>query len=148
MTHQHDAADILTAMQQARVRANALRPLPATYHLAFGALMAGWVYIQNLSLWGFSIGLLALIAAGCAMYQWQRHATGRFVSGWRMGRTFAVALLIVAIMLGLLVTSAPSKFPDHQLFEPWQGAALAFLSGAVLDWVWMKAYAADLKARP
>ncbi|WP_147276157.1 hypothetical protein [Sphingomonas aracearum] len=146
MTMPNDAADALAAMQDARVRANALRPLPFTYHLAFGALMAGWVYIQNLSLWRFSMGLLLLIAAGCAMYQWQRHATGRFVSGWRRGRTFAVALAIVAIMLGLLVTSAPSKFPDHQLFEPWQGAALAFLAGAFGDWLWMKAYAADLRA--
>jgi hypothetical protein len=141
-----EAADALAGMHDARLRANAMKRLPFAYHLAFGLLMGGWVYVQNLSHRELQIGVLLLIALGAAMYRWQRRATGRFVNGWRRGRTFVVALAIFGIMLVLLATSSPARFPDYRIFQPWQGAVIAFVLAAFLDWLWVKAYDADVQA--
>lgn len=140
MTNEQDAVAALAAMRQARARASRMRPLPPLYHLAIGALMAGYVVALNLPLRGFGLAIAALSLLGTLLYHWQRRVTGRSLSGYRTGRTVPVTILMLVTMLGLMASSNPEGAPTFNLFTPVQGAVLAFILGAVLDWLWMLVY--------
>lgn len=140
MTNQQDAAEALAAMRQARIRANTIRRLPFAYHLGFGAMMAGFVVAVNLPHWAFGFAMAGLILIGVLLYQWQRRATGRWVNGYRVGRTLPLTILVVATLVGLLLTSNPEGAPTFNLFTPLQGALLAFAIGTGFDWLWVKIY--------
>lgn len=140
MTNQEDAAEALAAMRQARMRANTMRRLPFAYHLAFGAMMAGFVVAVNLPTAAFGLAMAVLTLIGVLLYQWQRRATGRWINGYRLGRTLPLTLLVVAALIGLLLTSNPDGAPTFNLFTPLQGALLAFVLGTGFDWLWVKIY--------
>lgn len=144
--NQNEAAEALLAMQDARIRANEMKRLPFAYHIAFGALMGGWVGIQGLAGGWFVIALSVFILGTVAMYRWQLKATSRWINGFRLGRTLWVAGLLVAVSVGLLLTSNP-RMPTFELFTPLQGGLLAFVAVAFLDWLWVKAYDAELRTR-
>jgi len=140
MTHEQDAAEALAAMRRARVRANTIRRLPFAYHFAFGAMMAGFVAAVNLPTWALGFAMAGLIGFGVLLYQWQRRATGRWVNGYRAGRTLPLTFLAVAVLVGLLLTSNPHGAPNLNLFTPLQGVLLAFGVGTGFDWLWVKIY--------
>jgi hypothetical protein len=140
MTREQEAAEALAAMHQARVRANTIRPLPVLYHPAFGAVMAGFVVAVNLPIGYFGLAMAGLILLCTLLYHWQRRATGRWLNGYRSGRTLPIAIALVAVLCGLLLTSNPEGAPTFNLFTPVQGALLAFVAGTALDWLWMKVY--------
>lgn len=140
MTSEQEAAEALAAMRQARVRANTIKRLPFAYHLGFGAMMAGFVAVVNLPDWAFGFGMAAVITLGVLLYRWQRSATGRWINGYRSGRTLPIAISTVVILCGLLITSNPEGAPTLNLFTPVQGTLLAFVLGTALDWLWVKVY--------
>lgn len=140
MTNEQEAVAALAEMRQARARASRMRPLPLLYHLAFGAMMAGFVVAISLPLWSFGLALAGLMLLGALLYHWQRRATGRWVSGYRTGRTVPVTILMLVTMFGLLASSNPQGAPNFNLFTPVQGAVLAFVLGTALDWLWMLVY--------
>ena len=140
-----EAAEALSRMRSARVKANEMKRLPFVYHLAVGALMGGWVAIQGLDRWSFGLALLLFLALTWAMYRWQLKATGRWVHGFRAGWTLIVAVALLGVVMGLLLTSNPAKLPDMALFTPVQGGLIAFAAATLLDWLWVKVY--DLEIR-
>ena len=143
-TTRGEAAEALSAMQDARVRANEMKRLPFVYHVAFGALMGGWVGIQGLPREGFVLALAIFMLATLAMYRWQLKATSRWINGLRGGRTIWVAGLLVVVSVGLLLTSNP-RMPTFELFTPLQGGLMAFVAATFLDWLWVKAYDSELR---
>jgi FtsH-binding integral membrane protein len=124
-----------------------MKRLPFAYHVAFGALMGGWVAIQGLPRWWFGITLLIFLAATWGMYRWQLKASSRWVNGFRFGSTLWVAALMVAVSVGLLVSSNP-KMPTFEIFTPLQGGLIAFLALTFLDWLWVKVYDSEVRGRP
>jgi hypothetical protein len=140
MTNQQDAAEALAAMRQARIRANTIRRLPFAYHFAFGALMAGFVAAPSLGqgFVGFASPLLILLSV--VLYHWQRRATGRWLNGFRAGRTLPVTILTITALCVLIFISNPGTLPTFSLITPLQGAAIAFVLGTLLDWAWMRVY--------
>ncbi|RYG75714.1 MAG: hypothetical protein EON59_17895, partial [Alphaproteobacteria bacterium] len=138
MTAEQDPAEALASMRRARARATEIRRLPIAYHFAVGALMAGFVFAPGLGvpLVGAAVALLML--ATVLLYHWQRHATGRFLNGYRPGRTMPIAILLTTILVGLLLTSHPGIAPTFNLFTPVQGALIAFVLATVLDWAWVR----------
>ena len=143
-----EAAEALSRMRSARVRANEMKRLPFVYHLAVGALMGGWVAIQGLDRWSFGLALLLFLALTWAMYRWQLKATGRWLHGFRAGWTLIVAVALLGVMIGLLLTSNPAKLPDMALFTPVQGGLIAFAAATLLDWLWVKVYDREIRGRP
>lgn len=141
-----EAAEALSGMHIARVRANEMKRLPFAYHLAAGALMGGWVAIQGLPRFWFGIALLLFLALTWLMYRWQLNATSRWVNGFRMGRTLWVAVTMAATAVGLILTSNPDRLPDTALFTPLQGGLITFVAVSFLDWLWVKMYDAELRS--
>jgi hypothetical protein len=144
---ENEAAEALSRMRSARVRANEMKRLPFVYHLAVGALMGGWVAIQGLDRWSFGLALLIFLALTWAMYRWQLKATGRWLHGFRAGWTLIVAVAMLAVVMGLLLTSNPAKLPDMALFTPVQGGLIAFAAATLLDWLWVKVYDIEIRGR-
>ncbi|HEX8126873.1 MAG TPA: hypothetical protein VF548_14960 [Allosphingosinicella sp.] len=142
-----EAAEALSRMRSARVRANEMKRLPFVYHLAVGALMGGWVAIQGLDRWSFGLALLLFLALTWAMYRWQLKATGRWIHGFRPGWTLIVAVALLGVVIGLLLTSNPAKLPDMALFTPVQGGLIAFAAATLLDWLWVKVYDIEIRGR-
>jgi hypothetical protein len=140
MTSEQEAVEALAAMRDARVRANTIRRLPFAYHFGFGVMMAGFIVAANLPNWAFGFAMAGLIAFGALLYQWQRRATGRWINGYRTGRTLPLTILVVAVLVGLLLTSNPEGAPTFNLFTPLQGTLLAFVIGTAFDWLWVKIY--------
>lgn len=140
MTSEQEAAEALAAMRQARARANTIKRLPFAYHLGFGAMMAGFVVAVNLPGWAFGFAMAGVILLGTLLYQWQRRATGRWINGYRAGRTLPLTILAVVVLIGLLLTANPEGAPTFNLFTPLQGALLAFVIGTAFDWLWVKVY--------
>ena len=141
-----EAAEALSRMRSARVKANEMKRLPFAYHVAIGALMGGWVAIQGLDGWSFGLALLAFLALTGALYRWQLKATGRWINGLRAGRTLFVALLLVFVVVGLILTSNPAKLPNLALFTPVQGGLIAFAAATFLDWLWVKVYDSEIRS--
>jgi hypothetical protein len=143
-----EAAEALSRIRSARVKANGMKRLPFVYHLAVGALMGGWVAIQGLDRWSFGLALLVFLGLTWAMYRWQLRATGRWIQGFRAGWTLIVAVALLGVVIGLLLTSNPAKLPDMALFTPVQGGLIAFAAATLLDWLWVKVYDLELRGRP
>ena len=141
-----EAAEALSGMRSARVRANEMKRLPFVYHIAVGALMGGWVAIQGLDGWGFGLALLAFLALTWGLYRWQLKATSRWINGFRPGRTLFVAILMLLVAVGLILTSNPAKLPHLALFTPVQGGLIAFAATALLDWLWVKVYDSEMRS--
>lgn len=146
MTTEQEAADALAGMRGARVRANRIKRLPFAYHLAFGAMMAGFVAAPALgpSRIGAAVAILILVSIG--LYHWQRRATGRWLNGYRAGRTLPISILLALAMIGLLLVSHPGTLPTFNLLTPMQGALAAFVLSTALGWIWMKVYDAEQRA--
>jgi small-conductance mechanosensitive channel len=142
----NEAAEALLSMQKARRRANEIKRLPWTYHPAVGAVLGCWVAMQALPRWWFGIALLALVAATYALYDWQREASGRWINGFRMGRTIWVALAMMLVVLALVMTSNPVLMPSIVLFTPIEGGLIAFAAATFLDWMWVRVYDAEMRA--
>lgn len=140
MTSEQEAAEALAAMRRARVRANTIRRLPFAYHFGFGAMMAGFIVAVNLPTWAFGFAMAGLTLVGVLLYHWQRRATGRWINGYRAGQTLPLTILVVAVLVGLLLTSNPAGAPSFNLFTPVQGALLAFVIGTAFDWLWVRIY--------
>jgi hypothetical protein len=140
MTSEQEATEALAAMRQARVRANTIRRLPFAYHFGFGAMMAGFIVAVNLPSWAFGFAMAGVILLGTLLYRWQRSATGRWINGYRAGRTLPLAIVTAASLILLLLTSNPDGMPTFNLFTPVQGALLAFAIGTAFDWLWVRIY--------
>ncbi|HEX9965358.1 MAG TPA: hypothetical protein VGB04_10300 [Allosphingosinicella sp.] len=123
-----------------------MKRLPFAYHFAVGALMGGWVAIQGLDSWSFGLPLLLFLALTWGVYRWQLKATGRWINGFRAGRTLFVAALLLIMAVGLILTSNPAKLPHLALFTPVQGGLIAFAAATFLDWLWVKVYDSEMRS--
>jgi uncharacterized membrane protein len=141
-----EASEALVGMREARVRANEMKRLPFAYHLGVGALTGGLVLLSSLPRWWFGIGLLAFLAGTWAMNRWQMQATSRWINGFRYGRTLWVAALMLIVIIGLVLASNEKMMPSFALFTPLQGALIAFVAVTFLDWLWVKAYDAEMRS--
>lgn len=141
-----EAAEAFSRMRSARVRANEMKRLPFVYPSAVGVLMGGWVAIQGLDSWSFGLALLTVLALTWALYRWQLRATGRWINGFRAGRTLLVAFLLLTVVVGLILTSNPEKLPNLALFTPLQGGLIAFAAATLLDWLWVKVYDSEIRS--
>jgi small-conductance mechanosensitive channel len=140
-----EAAHALSGIKDARQRANGMKRLPWTYHVAVGALMGSWVALQGLSHWWFGMGLLAMLGGAAAIHLWQREATGRWINGFRWGWTLPVAMLMLLLFVGFLLTSNPALLPNLALFTPLQAGIATFFAATFLDWLWVKAYDREMR---
>lgn len=141
-----EAAEALSEMRVARVRANEMKRLPFAYHIAVGALMGGWVAIQGLPRGWFAIALLVFLALTWGMYRWQLKATSRWINGFRTGRTLWVAIAMAVVAVALILTSNPALLPNRAIFTPLQGGLIAFVLMTFLDWLWVKAYDSEMRS--
>ncbi|WP_448661091.1 hypothetical protein ACG3SL_10710 [Sphingomonas sp. CJ20] len=141
----NEAEAALNAIRDARRKMGRTGRLGWLYHLGFGAVMAGIILQLGFGGWRRVAIIAATLALGVMLYRWRRNATGRWSNGYRAGRTRWVAVGLLAAMVAILFTTAPVAEPARQFLTVWQAALLAFVVAALGDWLWDKAYQADLE---
>ena len=138
-----EASDALAAIHDARRRAAAMPRMGWGYHSGFGVMLGALVYQQGMPIGtGRAAVLVAMIALGAILYRWKRSATGRWINGYRAGRTRLVGLAIAAVTLTLMVLSPPI----HTILQSWQAGLIAFVAALLGGRLWYVAYDADLRA--
>ncbi len=95
----NDPAEALAAVRHGRERVLAACECPPSRHLAFAAVIGGYVVSPALP---FALRMAALAVLLCAIVlivQWDRRRTGMFVNGYRKGRTRKVTFAMLAVIL-------------------------------------------------
>ena len=95
----YEADEALAAVRQGRAGLLQAAECPPSRHLAFAAVMGGYVAAPALPL-GPRLAALALVLVAVALIvRWDKRRTGVFVNGYRAGRTRWVTLAMLALVL-------------------------------------------------
>jgi len=141
---QQEAAAALASMRDVKERMAKGPRWGWKYHFLFGGLMGTLMAVQALPIvWRF-VGLAFCFAAVFLIKKWGRDASGRFINGFRRGRTRLVAVGLLAIFLPLYLLCAWLSFDRQMPLAPLYGGLVMFVLGVLGDWIWVKAYDADL----
>lgn len=139
-----DARAALADMADARNRLVMTTRYPAWRHAAFGALMAllvGGIGISNtVSLVATGVGLVVTYF----LARHDRKTSGMFVNGFRAGRTFWVASILLIAMLALMFVQVRVRFSVGPGLWTAVVAGVAFAVGTAASIAWWRAYVADL----
>jgi hypothetical protein len=141
---QQEAAAALASMRDVKGRMAKGPRWGWKYHLLFGGVMASLFMIQALPLpWRF-VGLFLCFVGVLLIKKWGRDASGRFINGFRRGRTRMVAVTLIAVFIPFYLWCAWLSFSHRVEFAPIYGGLVIFPVAVLADWVWVKAYDADL----
>jgi len=141
---QNEAAAALASMREVRGRMAKGPRWGWGYHFLFGGVMGSLLAVQALPIvWRF-VALAFCFMAILLMKKWGRDASGRFINGFRRGRTRIVAVSILAIFVPLYMICSWLNFSQHMWQAPLLGGLVMFPVGAFGDLIWVKAYDADL----
>ena len=141
---QTEAAAALASMRDAKQRMTKGPRWSWRYHLLFGALMATLLLVQALPiLWRF-VGLAFCLVAVVLIKKWGRDASGRFINGFRRGRTRLVSMALLLLFIPLYVWCAWLSATHRVPLAPVYGALAIFPFAVFADWLWVRAYDADL----
>jgi len=141
---QNEAAAALASMRQVKGRMTKGPRWGWKYHFLFGALMGTLMAIQALPIvWRF-VGLALSFLAILLIKKWGRDASGRFINGFRRGRTRMVAVGLLCIWVPLYALCTWLAFDRQIAMAPIYGGLVMFPVGVFADWLWVKAYDADL----
>jgi len=141
---QNEAAAALASMREVKGRMTKGPRWSWKYHCLFGGLMGSLTAIQALPiLWRF-VGLGFCFLAIILIKKWGRDASGRFINGFRRGRTRIVASVLLLIFLAIYLGCSWLMLERGIWNAPLYGGAAMFVIGAFGDLIWVKAYDADL----
>jgi len=141
---QNEAAAALASMREVKGRMAKGPRWGWKYHFLFGGLMGTLMAIQALPIaWRF-VGLAFCFLAILLIKKWGRDASGRFINGFRRGRTRMVAVGLLCIWVPLYVLCTWLAFDRQVAMAPIYGGLVMFPIGVFADWLWVKAYDADL----
>ena len=141
---QQEAAAALASMRDVKGRMAKGPRWGWKYHFLFGGLMGTLFMIQALPLpWRF-VGLAFCFAGVFLIKKWGRDASGRFINGFRRGRTRLVAMGLLALFIPFYLWCAWLSFTHQVPLAPLYGGLVVFPAGVFADWLWVKAYDADL----
>lgn len=141
---QQEAAAALAAMREVKGRMAKGPRWGWRYHLLFGSVMSTLLLIQALPLPLRSLGLALCLVGIILIKKWGRDASGRFINGFRRGRTRLVALGLLAIFLPAYLWCSWLSFTHRVPLAPIYGGLILFPVAVFADWLWVKAYDADL----
>lgn len=141
---QNEAAAALASMREVKGRMAKGPRWGWKYHCLFGGLMGTLMAVQALPIvWRF-VGLAFCLLGVVLIKKWGRDASGRFINGFRRGRTRLVAVGILAVFLPLYLLCSWLNL-EHQMWKaPIYAGLFMFAAGVFGDWLWVKAYDADL----
>jgi hypothetical protein len=141
---QNEAAAALASMREVKGRMVKGPRWGWKYHFLFGGLMGSLMAIQALPIaWRF-VGLACCFAAIFLIKKWGRDASGRFINGFRRGRTRIVASVLLATFMAIYLGCTWLAFDRGMWDAPLYGGAAMFVIGVFGDLIWVKAYDADL----
>ena len=141
---QNEAAAALASMREVKGRMAKGPRWGWKYHFLFGGLMGTLMMLQALPIvWRF-VGLAFCLLGVVLIKKWGRDASGRFINGFRRGRTRLVAGGILAIFVPLYAACAWLEVKHDVWTAPIYGGLFIFAVGVLGDWLWVKAYDADL----
>ena len=141
---QNEAAAALASMRAVKERMAKGPRWGWKYHFLFGGLMGTLMAVQALPIvWRF-VGLAFCLMAIVLIKKWGRDASGRFINGFRRGRTRVVAVGLLCLWMPLYIFCSWLSFDRHIATAPLYGGLIMFPIGVLADWLWVKAYDADL----
>lgn len=137
-----DAA--LAVVRQGRETLLAAADCPPSRHLAFAAIMGGYVAAPALPLAARLVAGAMLMVCVALVVRWDKRRTGLFISGYRAGRTRWVLAAMIAVILPLNV--AGSVLADrHGLRWPALAMALPVTGFAyAMSCVWMRVFRREM----
>ena len=141
---QQEAAAALASMRDVKGRMAKGPRWGWKYHFLFGGLMGMLFAIQALPLPLRFAGLLVCLAAVFLIKKWGRDASGRFINGFRRGRTRLVAVGLLTLFIPLYIWCDWLAFTHRIPLAPLYGGLFIFPVAVFADWLWVKAYDADL----
>ena len=141
---QNEAAAALASMREVKGRMAKGPRWGWKYHVLFGGLMGALIAIQALPIvWRF-VALVLCFPAIFLIKKWGRDSSGRFINGFRKGRTRLVAASGFAVFLPIYALSTWLSIDRGIPLAPVYGGVVMFGIGVFIDWLWVKAYDADL----
>lgn len=141
---QGEAAAALASMREVKARMTKGPRWGWKYHFLFGGLMGSLMAVQALPIvWRF-VGLAFCFLAVLLIKKWGRDASGRFINGFRRGRTRIVTVGLLAIFVPVYLVCSWLNFSQQMWQAPLYGGLGMFVIGVIADLIWVKAYDADL----
>ena len=141
---QNEAAAALASMREVKGRMAKGPRWGWKYHFLFGGLMGTLMMVQALPIvWRF-VGLAFCLMAVVLIKKWGRDASGRFINGFRRGRTRMVAIGLLLIWVPLYAVCCWLNLDRNLWQAPIYGGLAMFPIAVFADWLWVRAYDADL----
>lgn len=141
---QNEAAAALASMREVKGRMAKGPRWGWKYHFLFGGLMGTLAAVQALPIvWRF-VALAFCFLAVLLIKKWGRDASGRFINGFRRGRTRIVAIGLLVIFAPLYIVCAWLNVTQQMPLAPLYAGLIMFPLGVFADWLWVKAYDADM----
>ena len=144
MTDDWETDAALAAVRQGRESLLAAADCPPSRHLAFAAIVSGYVAAPALPLAERMAALALLLVSVALIVRWDKRRMGLFISGYRAGRTrwvMAGLLVIVLPIYGLgswMADARGLRWPALAMALPMTGFAYA------MSCVWMRVFRREM----
>lgn len=140
-----EAAAALASARETRQRFERTLTCGPGYSAAFGVLMGWLVGIQGLPVGWKLLAYVPFVIALVIMVRYQRRTTGRFVNGYRAGRTRWVAIGGAAVVGVMVVLAAWLSLIRGIVWAAPALGVVAAILGFFVNQLWMRAYRADVE---